>query len=138
MVFGTVLEPGEDHTSPHVRDAMGPTVVTMYHGALARGRGTVDALPGGREWRLRVEAELPEGQRHLVHRGHLVAVSERDRSLLDSAGPFLATMSWVGTAETIRARIDTAAARGATGIMYAPAGSDIPRELRTFARAAGL
>jgi len=138
MVFGTVLDPGEHHTSPHVRDAVGPTAVTMYHGALASGRETVDALPGGREWRLRVEAELPERQRHFVHEGHLVAVTDRDRSLLDSAGPFLANMRWIGTAETIRARIAEAAAAGTTGIMYAPAGSDIPRELRAFARAAGV
>jgi 5,10-methylenetetrahydromethanopterin reductase len=43
-----------------------------------------------------------------------------------------------GTAEQVSERIAQFAAAGVTEVVYQPAGSDIERELRAFASAAGL
>jgi 5,10-methylenetetrahydromethanopterin reductase len=138
MVSGTVLDPGEDHTHARVREAAGPWFKTMYHALWERDPAAVDRLPGGAEWRRRIESERPEGERHLaVHEGHVEVVPARERFLLDAAGPLLMQSGWTGDAASVRARIEKAAAGGATEIVYMPAGPDIPRELAAFARAAG-
>jgi 5,10-methylenetetrahydromethanopterin reductase len=138
LASGTVLERGEDHTSPRVRAALGPWFTTSVHGVWELGGPeAVDAFPGGAEWRRAIESERPEGERHLaLHEGHAVAVSERDQPLLDAAGPLLLGWGWTGDEESVRARLAEAAAEGATEILYAPGGPDIPRELAAFARAA--
>jgi hypothetical protein len=38
----------------------------------------------------------------------------------------------------VRKRLDEMAALGASGVLYLPAGDDIPRELEAFAGCAGL
>jgi 5,10-methylenetetrahydromethanopterin reductase len=87
-------------------------------------------LPNGVEWRKRLE-EIPEAERHLaIHEDHLVRVTERDRPLLD--GDLLKAFTWTGEASEVRPRIDALGAAGATEILYAPMGPDVPRELRTF------
>jgi 5,10-methylenetetrahydromethanopterin reductase len=102
----------------------------MYEG----DPSSVDGLPGGPEWRARVE-EVPEAQRHLaVHEDHLVRVTDRDRPLLN--GDVLPAFTWTGTAADLRARLEPLAASGVTEILYAPLGPDVPRELRTFAEMA--
>jgi 5,10-methylenetetrahydromethanopterin reductase len=136
MVSGTVLEPGEDHTTPRVREAAGPWFTSLYHATWEFQREAVDQLPGGADWRRRIEALRPEGQRHLaVHEGHVEAIPERERFLLDSAGPLLTQTGWTGDAASVRARVEKAVAAGANEIVYMPAGPDIPRELAAFARA---
>ena len=68
----------------------------MYEGDPA----SVDALPGGVEWRKRLE-EIPEAERHLaVHDDHLVRVTDRDRPLLD--GDLLQAFTWTGEAAEVR------------------------------------
>ena len=47
-------------------------------------------------------------------------------------------MTFTGTLDELRARWSALAAAGATELAYAPAGPDIPRELRAMARVAGL
>jgi 5,10-methylenetetrahydromethanopterin reductase len=139
MVHGTVLGPGEDHTTPRVREAAGPWFKTMYHALWERDPTAVDSLPGGAEWRRRIEALRPARERHLaVHEGHVEAIPERELFLLDLAGPMLTQSGWTGDAAAIRARVEKAAAGGATEIVYMAAGPDVPRELEAFARAAGL
>lgn len=137
MVSGTVLEPGEDHTSARVKEAAGPWFKTAYHHLWEFAPEALPKLPGGAEWLRRIEAERPEGERHLaVHEGHVEAVPDRERFLLDEAGPMLAQSGWSGDEASVRARVEAAAAAGATEIVYMPAGPDIPRELEAFARAA--
>jgi 5,10-methylenetetrahydromethanopterin reductase len=137
--YGTVLDPGEDLSTPRVREAIGPIYTTGFHGRWEWDPASVDASPGGREWREALEADAPEGRRHLLaHRGHLVEVTERDRPLLDVAGDLIQHSGMVGHDDEVKAKIDAAGAAGATEILYAPSGPDIPRELRAFARAAGL
>jgi 5,10-methylenetetrahydromethanopterin reductase len=130
LAFGTVLDPGESPGSERALAAAGPALTVVYHAMYEADPASVEGLPGGPEWRARIE-EIPAAERHLaVHEDHLVRVTERDRPLLD--GDLLKAFSWTGEAGEVRMRIDALAAAGATEILYAPMGPDVPRELRTF------
>jgi 5,10-methylenetetrahydromethanopterin reductase len=121
-----------------VREAAGPWFKSIYHATWEFQPAAVDSLPGGAEWRRRIESERPEGQRHLaVHEGHVEAIPERERFLLDAAGPLLVQSGWTGDAGAVRAKLEQALAAGANEIVYMPAGPDVPRELAAFARAVG-
>ena len=139
LSFGTVLADGEELTSNRVADAAGPGAVVMYHAMYERGgAGAVDALPGGRGWRESIEA-FPESERHLaIHEGHLVKANARDEPCVADLIPLASATSLTGTAEQVATRIGEYAGAGVTEIVYQPTGSDIERELRTFASAAGL
>ncbi|HEX4531081.1 MAG TPA: LLM class flavin-dependent oxidoreductase [Acidimicrobiia bacterium] len=135
MTAGTVLDEGEDLSSPRLADALGPWYVVRYHGIWQAFPDALGSLPGGDEWRAAVEAERPEGERHLaVHEGHVTNVMGRDAKVLSLAGEALGTTGWVGTPEEIRARAEAVEVAGATEILYTPTG-DVERELRTFAAA---
>jgi 5,10-methylenetetrahydromethanopterin reductase len=130
LAFGTVLDDGESPGSERALAAAGPALTVVYHAMYEGDPASVDALPGGVEWRKRLE-EIPDNERHLaVHDDHLVRVTERDRPLLD--GELLKAFTWTGSAAEVRMRIDALANAGATEILYAPMGPDVPRELRTF------
>jgi 5,10-methylenetetrahydromethanopterin reductase len=136
LAFGTVLDDGEAPSSQRALEAAGPALTVVYHGMYEANPAAVDSLPGGREWRAALE-DLPASVRHLTtHEDHLVRVTERDAPLLD--GHALAAFTWTGSARQLRGRLDELEAAGATEILYAPMGSDIPRELRAFAAMAGL
>jgi 5,10-methylenetetrahydromethanopterin reductase len=134
LAFGTVLDDGESPGSERALAAAGPAQVVVYHAMWEGNPESVDALPGGAEWRKRIEA-FPEPERHLpVHEGHFVTVTERERDLLD--GDLMKSFTWTGTRAEIRSRLDALAAAGATEILYAPMGPDVPRELEAFMQAA--
>jgi 5,10-methylenetetrahydromethanopterin reductase len=138
LAFGTVLDDGEDLTSSRVVDAAGPGAVVLYHATYERGGAAVDGLPGGREWREAIEA-VPEHERHLaIHAGHLVEANARDQPHVAELVPFASSMALTGTAAELPEKITGLAALGVTEVVYQPAGSDIERELRAFASAAGL
>jgi 5,10-methylenetetrahydromethanopterin reductase len=139
LSFGTVLDEGEELTSPRVVDAAGPGAVVMYHAVYERGgAAAVDGLPGGREWREAVEAH-PKDERHLaIHEGHLVRANARDEPYVADLIPMASAASLTGTAEQVAQRVDGLAAVGVTEVAYQPAGSDIERELRAFASATGI
>ena len=136
MVYGTVLEDGEDLSARRVKDALGPWGVIAYHGTWQAAGAAVDNLPLGAEWRAAIEAERPEGERHLaVHAGHVTHVVERDRAVVEAAGDLLGGFGWVGDAGAVRAQADAAFAAGATELLYTPAGPDIAHEMQAFASA---
>ena len=109
LAFGTVLDDGEDPGSPRALSAAGPGLTVVYHAMYEGDPGSVDALPGGAEWRARIE-EIPEAARHLaVHEDHLVRVTDRDRPLLN--GDLLKAFTWTGNA-----RRDTHASRRARSL----------------------
>jgi 5,10-methylenetetrahydromethanopterin reductase len=139
LMFGTVLDDGEQLTSARVADAAGPAAVVMYHAAYERGgAAVVDALPGGRGWRDAVEA-YPESERHLaIHEGHLVKANPRDEPHVADLIPLTSAAALVGTAQEVSERVAGFGALGVTELVYQPAGSDIERELRAFASATGL
>jgi 5,10-methylenetetrahydromethanopterin reductase len=139
LSFGTVLDEGEDLSSPRVIDAAGPAAVVLYHASYERGGATaVDALPGGQAWREAIEA-YPESERHLaIHAGHLIKANPRDEPHVADLIPFASSMALTGTAEQVSEKIAGLAALGVTELVYQPAGSDIERELRAFASAAGV
>jgi 5,10-methylenetetrahydromethanopterin reductase len=138
LCFGTVLDEGEDLTSPRVVDAAGPGAVVMYHALYERGGAAVDALPGGQGWREAIEAN-PADERHLaIHAGHLVKANPSDEPHVANLVPLASSMALTGQAEEIVDKIAELGAREVTEIVYQPAGSDIDRELRAFASAAGL
>jgi 5,10-methylenetetrahydromethanopterin reductase len=139
LSFGTVLDEGEDLTSPRVIDAAGPAAVVLYHATYERGgAAAVDALPGGRAWREAIES-YPESERHLViHAGHLIKANPRDEPHVADLMAFASSMALTGTGEQVSEKIAGLAALGVTELVYQPAGSDIGRELRAFASAAGL
>jgi 5,10-methylenetetrahydromethanopterin reductase len=139
LSFGTVLDEGEELSSPRVVDAAGPAAVVLYHAAYERGGATaVDALPGGRGWREAVEA-YPDTERHLaIHAGHLVQANPRDEPHVAELIPLASRTALIGTPKQISETIAGLAALGVTELVYQPAGSDIERELHAFASATGL
>jgi 5,10-methylenetetrahydromethanopterin reductase len=139
LSFGTVLDEGEELTSPRVVDAAGPGAVVMYHAIYERGgAAAVDRLPGGRDWREAVEAH-PANERHLaIHEGHLVRANARDKPYVADLIPMASAAALTGTADQVAERVGGLAAAGVTEVAYQPAGSDIERELRAFASATGI
>jgi 5,10-methylenetetrahydromethanopterin reductase len=94
-------------------------------------------MPGGPEWLDRLGADRSPEERHLaVHEGHLVAVTDRDRPLLEAAGEHILGTGWTGDAASISDRFDAVGAQGISEVVYCPAGPDIDRELEAFAQAA--
>jgi 5,10-methylenetetrahydromethanopterin reductase len=135
LAFGTVLDDGEDPSSARALAAAGPGLTVVYHGLWERDAHAVDNLPGGADWRARIE-HVPPPARHLaVHEDHLVSVTERDRPLLD--GELLRAFTWTGTRDELRPRLDALEAAGVSEILYAPMGPDVPRELEAFAAMGG-
>lgn len=137
LVFGTVLGPGEDETSDRVLAAGGPGYATSVHGLWELAPEAVASIPGGLEWQERIEAERPEGERHLVvHQGHLSTVTDRDRGVVAAAGKAILECGWTGDPASIASRMDEAGEQGITEVVYSPAGPDVPAELEAFAVAA--
>jgi len=137
LAHGTVLDPGEDHGSQRVADAVGPWYATTVHGRYEWARGTLPEVPGGAGWLAGIEAERPDGERHLaVHEGHLVTVTDRDRPLVAAAGERLLASPFTGSAAEVAAQLRLVRAAGVTEVAYQPGGSDIARDLEAFAAAA--
>ncbi len=136
LTMGTVLDDGESAGSARALAAAGPGLTVVFHGMYESNPDFVTRLPGGSVWRANLEA-IPHAVRHLAtHEDHLVAVTERDRALLDPM--LLQQFTWTGTRTEISKRIAAAEASGVTEVLYAPMGPDVGRELRAFAEAAGI
>ncbi|HLM18157.1 MAG TPA: LLM class flavin-dependent oxidoreductase, partial [Acidimicrobiia bacterium] len=135
MTAGTVLDDGEAVTSERVAAALGPWYVVRYHGVWQAFPDALAGMPGGKAWLAGINAERPEGERHLaVHEGHITDVMPHDEDVLALAGDALATTGWVGTADEIHQKAVDLAAAGGTDLMFTPAG-DFPREMRAWLQA---
>lgn len=139
LAFGTVMAEGETPADERVIAAAGAGIAVAYHALYERGgANAVDALPGGAVWRAEIE-KAPEHLRHLAtHEDHLVGPTARDRAALDAGGSMLLpAVTFTGTAEQLKARIEQLDASGVTELAYQPAGSDIPGELERMKAAVG-
>ena len=133
---GTVLDDGEDVTSPRASTALRPIIALAYHHRWTTDPESVKALPNGEAWLASVE-RVDENVRHLsVHRGHNLDVSNGHDSLVDVSNA--KQMTFTGTREELRKRLAQLEARGATGIIFGTSGYDVERELRGYAEVAGL
>ena len=132
LLFGTVLDDGEDAGSERVMAAAGHGAAVFYH-FMYETKLPMDGLPGAEAW-VAAYADVPEDERHLaIHDQHLVAVNDRDRPLITPE--VLTAMGAVFTPEELRGRLAGMAEAGTTEIAYQPAGPDIHRELEAFANA---
>jgi 5,10-methylenetetrahydromethanopterin reductase len=129
---GTVLEDGEALDSPRVLAAAGPAAALHLH------IGDGGAAAGTEELR-GFEAELarvdPRRRQIETHRGHLTELTELERPFVSAE--LIARATHTGTPAAVRAALAELAASGVSGVIYFPAGPDIPRELETFAACAG-
>src|SRR5262249_17669203 len=133
---GTVLDDGEDVTSPRASTAVKPLVALAYHLRYTTGPESVKALPNGEAWLASVE-RVDENVRHLsVHPGHSLDISNGHDAFVDVSSA--KQMTFTGTREELRERLAQLEARGATGIIFGTSGYDVERELRAYAEVAGL
>jgi 5,10-methylenetetrahydromethanopterin reductase len=124
LLYGTVLDDGEDLTSPRVIAAAGPAAAVVLHGSYDAGRRLVEP------WCAELDA-IPAPVRHLaVHAGHLVEVTERDRPYLSPE--LIAGFTVTGSGAEVRERVAAMLADGVNEVAFQPAGPDIGRELESF------
>lgn len=132
LTFGTVLDDGEDPSSPRVLAAAGHAAPVMFHWALENRM--VGMLPNGDAWAA-AYADVPANVRHLaLHDRHLIAINDRDRPFV--TGDMLAAQGLALDRPAWRDRLAMLEAQGATEIAYQPAGPDVARELERFAAVA--
>jgi 5,10-methylenetetrahydromethanopterin reductase len=133
---GTVLDEGEEVTSNRARAALAPLVALAYHFRYSSDPESVKALPNGEAWLASVE-NVPEPIRHLsVHRGHNLDISNDHDHLVDMS--MARQLTFTGTRDELRARLDKLEEAGATGVIFGSSGSDVEREMHAYAEVAGL
>jgi 5,10-methylenetetrahydromethanopterin reductase len=136
LTNGTVFGPGEDYRSPRVIESIGPAYATGIHALHEWAPDVISTVPGGDDWRARIDSDRPVSEQHLaVHEGHLVAVTDRDRPLLSVAGEALVEGRLAGSPAEVVSQLEAVRAVGVTEVAYNPTGPDIARELEAFAAA---
>jgi 5,10-methylenetetrahydromethanopterin reductase len=94
---GTVLDDGEDVTSPRASTAVKPLIALTYHHRYTPDPGSLKALPNGEAWLASVK-RVDENVRHLsVHRGHNLDISNGHDALVDVSAA--KQMTFTGTRE---------------------------------------
>jgi 5,10-methylenetetrahydromethanopterin reductase len=132
LLFGTVLDEGEDPSSERVMSAAGHGAAVSYHFWFETGRSMGELL-NGNDW-LAAYADVPVDERHLaIHDRHLIALNDRDRGFVTPE--VLKSLGAIFRPDEIRERLAAMAKDGMTEVAYQPAGPDIPRELEAFAAA---
>jgi 5,10-methylenetetrahydromethanopterin reductase len=136
VVFGTVLEPGEDVTDERVRLAGGPLWGGLFHFVYTmQGADAVRAMPGGEAW-LEVIERIPADERHLaIHQGHIQEMNEGDLAAWNSGHVSLTQVAWTSPPEQFGSAVRALADQGVTEVQLQPTGPDIRRELATFMEA---
>lgn len=139
LLMGTVLADDGSTTPEHILDAAGHAAAAAYHtqySAEWKGGPAFGQIPGADVWTDAIEKHAPERRHLAAWRKHLVGMTPEDKLVLT---PELVRMfTFTGTANELRARLDDLHAKGATEIIYQPAGADIPGELERFAAMAQL
>ena len=133
---GTVLDDGEDVTSPRASTAVKPLVALAYHLRYTTDPDSVKALPNGEAWLASVERADENIRLISVHRGLSLDISNGHDALVDVSAA--KQITFTGTRKELRERLAQLEARGATGIIFGTSGYDVERELRAYAEVAGL
>lgn len=126
---GTVLDEGESLESERVLAAAGPAAALHLH------LGDEGVAAGSDEVRGYVEqlAGVDPRRRHIeMHRGHLTELTELERGFITPE--LIRRGTDTGPCDSVRRTVAELAEQGATGVLYLPAGPDIPRELSAFAQ----
>src|SRR5262249_41997604 len=111
-------------------EAAGHAGAVMLHGAYEHSLLPEEQLS---EW-LTAYENVAEDRRHLaMHYGHLVHVNQHDAPYV--SGDLLAQFGLALTVEGWQQRFAELQEGGVTEIAFQPAGSDIPRELESYAEA---
>ncbi|MDT5200724.1 MAG: hypothetical protein QOE94_544 [Mycobacterium sp.] len=101
-----------------------------------QGADAVREMPGGAAW-LEETERTPKLHRHLeIHRNHALDMSNADNAAWNAGGsPSLTATTLSGTPELVAAKVRDFAEQGATELVYHVSGTDVHRELATFAEA---
>lgn len=131
QINGTVLDEDEAIDSPRVLEAAGPAAALHLHlGDQGVAAGTTEA----REFAAAL-ARVEPRRRHIeTHRGHLTELTELERRWVTPE--LIRATTETGTGTEVRAHLERLASGGVAGVLYFPAGPDIPRELERFAACA--
>jgi alkanesulfonate monooxygenase SsuD/methylene tetrahydromethanopterin reductase-like flavin-dependent oxidoreductase (luciferase family) len=106
LMYGTVLEDGEDGSSPRVIDAAGHALAVRFHAMYERqGADGVRRYPGGEAWLRSIEAAPPERRHLAVHEGHMVTLNEHDRQAVADAATIIRKLTLTGSRSEIRDRV---------------------------------
>lgn len=133
--FGTIMDEGENPSSPRVIETAGPGAAVAYHAFLEQSDPRLDGFPNAERF-LELAQALPAETRHLdLHTGHLTELNDIDRQVIE--GDALSITALTCHAGELAGRLDQVAKAGVTEVAFQPMG-DIERELRAFAEAAGL
>ena len=133
---GTVLDDGEDITSPRAATAVGPLVALAYHLRYTADPESVKALPNGEAWLASVE-RVDANVRHLsLHRGHNFDISNGRGQHTCSTVSAAKQMTFTGTARGVWENSVSPSSRPAAPprIIFGSSGYDVERELRAYAR----
>jgi 5,10-methylenetetrahydromethanopterin reductase len=131
QINGTVLEDDEDVSSPRVLGAAGPAAALHLHIA---EQGVAAGTPEVRGFVAELEQVEPRRRHIEMHRGHLTELTEMERRWVTPE--LIRRATETGTPQQMREHIERLAADGVSGVLYFPAGPDIPRELTAFAECA--
>lgn len=124
---GTVLDEGESLDSERVLEAAGPAAALHLH---LGDEGVAAGSDEVRGYQARLAAVDPRRRHIETHRGHLTEVTELERPFLTA--DLIRRATDTGTPAQVRGRLAELEASGVSGVLYLPAGSDIPRELEAF------
>ena len=131
IINGTVVEDDDPNAEQQILDYAGPGAAITYHALLHMGGpDAVTQLPGGEEFRRKIE-EYPIERRHLnTWSKHVTGVTQEEASVLTP--PIIRQLGFTGSTAELRERLNVMKADGATEVIYQVAGPDKRRELERF------
>lgn len=139
LLMGTVLPEDGTIDNDHLMEAAGPGAAVAYHNfydlTWPEGQG-FSQLPNASLWAEELEKTAPERRHLAAWAKHLVGLTEEDKKALTPE--MVRQMTFTGTADELRNRLQALMEAGATEVIYQPTGSDIPGELQRFAEMAGI
>ena len=131
IINGTVVEDDDPNSDQQILDYAGPGAAIAYHALLHMGGpDAVMQLPGGEDFRRKIEA-YPTERRHLnTWSKHITGMTQEERSVLTPQ--IIRQLSFTGSTTELRQRLNDMRSNGATEIIYQVAGPDKRRELERF------